>query len=339
MNILLLHIFCLGTSVGLSLWLTPFIIKAALRRNVTDVPDNNLKKHAQPVPYLGGVSVYMAFIVPLALAYPVENSVLWLLLGVTLLLFVGLIDDLLVLRALQKFTGQLIAVVCFLKGGFVLKSVFFTSPLNVACAAFWMLSVINAFNLIDVMDGLSTITAIVASSTFFFMALYLQAYTVSLLLASFIGALIGFFIYNEPPAKIYLGDAGALFIGGFLAAIPIVLPWSDQSFDAYYAPAIVLAIPLIEVVSLIIIRSYLGIPFYQGSPHHFSLYLKRRGWSVWKILLFVIGSGTSLSLMAFSFLCGQISLLLLCVLFACFLLTWSFVIFGWPLKIRFPQSD
>lgn len=321
---------------GLSLRLTPFIIHAALRRNITDRPDDNLKKHSHPIPYLGGVGVYMAFVVPLALVYPIENSELWLLLGVTLLLFVGLIDDLLVLRASQKFMGQLVAVVCFLKGGFVLKSIFFTSAFNAGCAAFWMLSVINAFNLIDVMDGLSSLTAIITATTFFGMALYLKAYPVSLLIIAFVGALLGFLIYNKPPAKIYLGDAGALFIGGFLAAIPIVLPWSSQSFDTYYAPAIVLAIPLIEVVSLILIRLYLGIPFYQGSPHHFSLYLRRKGWSVQQILLFTAIAGFCLSAMAFGFLMGAVSFGTLSILSVLFLIAWGGIIFGWPVKIRFP---
>ncbi len=321
------HLFCFGASLIFSLILTPFIIAAALKRKVVDVPDGSLKQHDQPVPYLGGVVVYISFMIPLALAYPCENKVLWMLLGSTLLLFVGLIDDLLVLSAGQKFIGQIIAVICFLRGGFALKSVFFSSTANLFFSAFWMLSVINAFNLIDIMDGLSTITALVASFVFLLIAFFLKEYTVSLLMISFFAALLGFLMYNKPPAKIYLGDAGALFIGGVLSAIPMLLPWSSCSFDAYYTPAVVLAIPLIEVASLIIIRSYLGIPFYHGSPHHFALYLRRRGWSVWSILTFVIIKGLMLGIIAGLFLFGYLNLVGLALSLAGFLLAWCCIVF------------
>lgn len=337
MEYVLEHLLSAALSVGGLFCFVPFLIKNALARNVVDSPDGVLKKQEKAVPYLGGVGIYLSFIIPIALLYPCENNILWFLLGATLLLFVGLIDDLLCLSPLQKIAGQLFAVICFLRGGFALKSVFFSSYVNTLLSAFWMLSVINAFNLIDIMDGLASLTALVASFIFFLIALYFKVYSVSLLLVAFMGSLAGFLYFNKPPAKIYMGDAGSLFIGGFLAAIPMLLPWSAQSFDAYYAPAVVLAIPILEISSLIIIRSSLGIPFYQGSPHHFALYLKRRGWSVSGILCFVVFFGLTFGALATLFLLGMISFVQLACTMSLCILMWIACIFGGALPfLRLP---
>jgi UDP-GlcNAc:undecaprenyl-phosphate GlcNAc-1-phosphate transferase len=244
-----------------------------------------------------------------------------------MLLFVGLIDDLKVLRPGQKFLGQIIAVVCFLKGGFWLKTKFMLSFFNLFQSAFWMLSVINAFNLVDVMDGLSATIAIISGISFFIIALLFEQYAISLLLASFLGAVFAFLFYNKPPAKIYMGDAGSMFVGGFLASIPLLISWSSQSFDAYYTPIVILAVPLLEIFFLVVIRTALGIPFYKGSPHHFSIYLQKNGWSKNKILFFTAVMGVLFSLAGFLFLFEFINFAaLLGLLFGLFLV-WVYFIF------------
>ena len=114
------------------------------------------------------------------------------------------------------------------------------------------------------------------------------------LLSSFLGALIAFLWYNKPPARIYLGDAGALFIGGFLAVIPFLIDWGKYSLIGFIAPIIVLAIPLLEFSSLILIRSYKRIPFYRGSPDHFSSYLLANSWKKGSILIYILAMSTIL---------------------------------------------
>jgi len=321
------HVFAFIFSCLLSLYLIPMIIHATMRLGLLDVPDGNLKTHKAPIPHFGGIAVFFGFISTLALVYPFENRVLWLLLGTTLLLCVGLIDDLKVLRPGQKFFGQILAVLCFLKGGFSLKTNFFSSPINLGFSAFWMLSVINAFNLVDVMDGLSSTIAIIATTALLIIALVFKQYTVSLLLVSFLGPLCAFFWYNKPPARIYLGDTGSMFVGGFLSAVPMLFAWSTQSFDAYYAPVIILGIPLLEVFFLVVIRTYLGIPFYRGSPHHFSIYLQKKGWSKWAVLGFTALMGVILATLAFLFLFQLMSLTILAACVGLFFLLWCGVIF------------
>lgn len=321
------HLFCFIFPLLLAFYIIPILIKIAFRFNVLDVPDNNIKKHEKPIPYLGGFALYIPFITTLAIAYPFENQILWLLLGVTLLLFVGFVDDLKVLTPFQKLFGQIVAVICFLKGGYSLKADFFSDFLNIVFSAFWMLSIINAFNLIDVMDGLAAIVSIMAAISFLIIAFLFKQYALSILLLAFLAPLLVLFFYNKPPAKIYLGDAGALFVGGFFSAIPQLFKWSGQHYLAYYAPVIILAVPLLELFFLIVIRSFKGIPFYRGSPHHFALYLKRKGWSVKQILIFICLMNIILFSVSVLFLFNYINSISVIVAGFIFILSWVYFIF------------
>ena len=184
----------------------------------------------------------------------------------------------------------------------MIKQTFFASIANVLVSGFWMLLLINAVNLIDIMDGLATSVAIIAAVVFCIIAIMTGQYGVSLLLLAFIGALAGFFWYNKPVAKIYMGDAGSLFIGGFLAAVPLLIKWGSMRPEAYYAAIIIPAIPLIEVVCLVCIRTWKGIPFYRGSPHHFAIYLQNKGWSRWGVLKFSAAMGLYLGGVALLYL-------------------------------------
>lgn len=292
----------------ITFYLIPVISSWAIRLNFVDIPDGKIKQHAHPVPYLGGVALYMGFMSSLVLVLPVENRGYLLLLGSTLLLFVGLIDDLVVLKPYQKLFGQCIACLCFLKTGLYLKEQFFYAFWRIPFSILWMLMIINAFNLVDVMDGLATTLALFAGMAFLALALFEQQEAVALLLCPFMGALIAFFWFNKPPARIYLGDAGSLLIGGILATVPFLLNWGTFSAYGYLAPLIILAIPLIEVATLVCVRTYKGIPFYKPSPDHFALYLIKNGWSKKNILLFTAFLALILGFVANLLVLDQISL-------------------------------
>ncbi len=321
------HLFCLVFPALFALYIYPLLIRIAKSFNILDNPDGGVKNHKQSVPYLGGFGLYIPFIATLAIAYPFENQILWLLLGVTFLLFVGFVDDLKALVPIQKFVGQIIAVICFLKGGYSLKNVFFNDVFTIIISAFWMLSIINAFNLIDVMDGLTAVVSIMAGISFFFISLYLKQYAISILILAFIVPIFIFFFYNKSPAKIYLGDSGSLFIGGFFAAIPQLINWSSIDHFSFFVTFVILAIPMLEIFFLVIIRTYKGIPFYKPTPDHFALYLKRKGWSVSKILKFVFFISCFLSLISFLFLLKIISLKVLFFVCFIFFIFWIYIIF------------
>ena len=265
---------------------TPLLRLFAVKTNIVDAPDGRIKTQEKAVPYLGGAAIYLSFLISLFLFLPFQNYLLFFLFGLSILFFLGLIDDLWVTTPFQKFLGQMVATISFLVAGFSLKELFLSSWGNSLLSFFWILSIVNAFNLVDVMDGLATLLAICATLAFLFFGILFNLFNVTILLSIFLGSLVGFFYYNKPPAKLYLGDAGALFIGGFLAIIPFFFNWGHYNFNGFLVPCIVLAIPLLEVFSLIVIRTYKGKPFYYGSPDHYCLYLLAKGWVKNEILFF-----------------------------------------------------
>ena len=207
----------------------------------------------------------------------------------------GLIDDIFAISPFKKLVGQSVACLCFLQAGLYFKEPFlahflpaiFCTPgiiffVGMFLSLWWMLSIINAINLIDIMDGLAVTVSFVALLG---MALYSGAFDTGVLVLPFLGALAGFFFYNKPRASIYLGDTGSLVLGGILATVPFVFGWGVSCrWGMIFAPPLVLLIPLLELCWLVWIRTSLRIPFYYGSPHHFALYLKKWGWSTKKIL-------------------------------------------------------
>lgn len=326
-DVFITYLSIAALSFVLGLIFVPLMRTIAFKFDVLDKPDGRIKVHKVATPYLGGIAIYFPFILTAMIFCSMQDGFIWLYLGVLILLLVGLIDDLIVFSPKQKLLGEFVAVLFFLKGGFSLKTEFFSAFFNVFCSGFWMLLVINAFNLVDVMDGLSSSIALTSSISFLIVAIISKNYLASFLILSFICPLIVFLFYNFPPARIYLGDSGALFIGGFLSIMPLLFPWSFFNPHGLLAPLVILGVPLFEVTSLIIIRTFKRIPFYQGSPHHFSSYLKAKGWTTKKILYFTIFSEIFLSVISLLFLFGFIGLALFSLLLICIFCVWIFKIF------------
>ncbi len=326
MNIIALKATFAGIiSCLITFYMVPLLCTLAHKFRVLDVP-GGIKKHAQPTPYLGGVAVYCGMLSSLALTYPFENKTFLLLVGSTLLLFLGLIDDLITLKPAKKFFGQFLVTLCFLKAGLYLKEHAFYTIWAFPVSALWIVTIINAFNLVDVMDGLATTLALCATASFLLIAIMLEQYTVVLLLSSFLGALLGFLWHNRPPACIYLGDAGALFIGGFLATVPFLFNWGTYNRYGFFAAPIILAMPLLEVSTLILVRSYKGIPFYYGSPDHFCLYLQQNGWHKSTILYYCTSMATLLLTGGYALCFNHIGIATATVLGIIFLSIWVIVI-------------
>jgi len=305
-DFLLSIFFCLINSFWFAASFAPICIYFAKKFNIVDVPDGRIKIHKQPTPYLGGLVVYFGLMVGSFIFLPNISTftlMLFALFGLVLLL--GLLDDLIFLHQGIKFLG--IAVLSFF---FLLTINHFIGLGDHFWIKFiiywvWIMSITNAFNLIDIMDGLSSTSVFFPAAFFLFVAIYQGNYLATILIASFLGGILGFFIFNAPPAKIYMGDSGSLLLGCFISVVPLLLNWESFGLTGYSLPIIVLAIPCLEVFALIIIRSYKKIPFYLGSPDHFAIYLQKSGWSKWGVL-------------------GLVSILSLVEIFACL----SYVIFN-----------
>lgn len=326
MELVLKSFFVFIIAFLITFYLVPLFIRVAFKFGIMDSPDGGLKLQKMSTPYLGGLAVYLGFIVAVCLELPFEQHFFLFILASTLLLFLGLLDDLIALSPGQKFFGQCIATLTYLKAGFYLKALFFGNACNIVISALWFLTLINAFNLIDVMDGLATTIALSIAVIYMVFALLLGQGVVVLLLLSFIGALLAFLWFNRPPAQIYLGDSGSLFIGGFIASIPFALSWSEINPLGYVIPVVICAVPLLECSSLIVIRTYLKKPFYYGSPHHFSCLLRRAGWRVKSILWYSAGMSFFAGGAGALFFYNVLSIVSMSVLAILFLVIWFFLL-------------
>lgn len=271
--------------------LTPIFRWIAWRWRVLDIPNGDLKAHYAPTPYLGGLAIYAGFWVSLLIFFsPLNLSIIGLFCSTSLMVAVGLVDDLFQLSPGHKFFWQILAGIMLVRFGFCLELFDGHFFLNSLISLFWMLSLINAVNLVDVMDGLATTVCFWASIGLLCYAFYFNQLDLAMMLIALLAALVAFFIYNRPKATIYLGDAGSMLLGMLLAAIVIKLHWASLPALLplrYLVGPILAGVALLEGAFLILIRKIKKIPFYRGSRDHFSHFLKRRQWTEISILGFV----------------------------------------------------
>src|SRR2546421_8126086 len=167
----------------LALYGVPLARRAALQFNIVDRPDGRLKLQAEPVPYFGGLAVYLAFLISLALIFEFRHEALGLMLGGTLMVMLGLIDDFGVLKPWPKLIGQLIAVFVLIRSGIRIEIAAFPDWLDLLLTVVWMIGIINAVNIIDVMDGLAGGVSVIACLWLFVVALWNHDKRIALMLA------------------------------------------------------------------------------------------------------------------------------------------------------------
>ena len=286
----MLYLLTFILALSLALYGVPLARRAALRFNIVDRPDGQLKRQAEPVPYFGGLVVYLAFLVSLALTFEFRQDVLGLVLGGTLMVMLGLIDDFGVLTPGSKLIGQLIAVFVLIRSGIRIEIAAFPEWLDLALTVLWMIGVINALNIIDVMDGLAGGVGVIACVWLFVVALFNQDTVSAAMLAALAGGLIGFLRYNVHPASIYLGDAGSLFVGLMLGALAMIGKYTAVNPVAVLAPVLILGVPIFDTFFVMYIRWRRGVPVFWGSPDHFALRLRHWRLTVPQVMLVSYGA-------------------------------------------------
>ena len=282
---MLLYLLTFILALLLALYGVPLARRAALQFNVVDRPDGRLKQQAGPVPYFGGLAVYLAFLISLALTFEFRQDVLGLILGGTLMVMLGLIDDFGVLTPGPKLVGQLIAVFVLIRSGIRIEIAAFPEWLDLLLTVLWMVGIINALNIIDVMDGLAGGIGVIACVWLFVVALVNQDAMVAVMLAALAGSLIGFLWSNFHPARIYLGDAGSLFLGLMLGALAMIGKYTAVNPVAVLTPVLILGVPVFDTLFVMYIRWMRGVPVFWGSPDHFALRMRRWPLSVPQVVL------------------------------------------------------
>ncbi|HET9952530.1 MAG TPA: MraY family glycosyltransferase [Candidatus Eisenbacteria bacterium] len=267
-------------SFAAALLLTPLVRSLARATGYLDHPDER-KPHPHPTPLLGGVAVFGAMVIgPLLSAAllraspPISAPALGVVLGASLSLLLGLVDDKRPMRPLGKLMGQLGAALCLVTWGGA-SGFMANQPLLAAIAVVGVVALLNAVNFLDAMDGIVSAVAPITGLGFVALALVHGARIDLPLAWATVGAAAGFLVYNAPPARIFLGDAGSHLIGFVLAAL--TLQAIDSSFTPPHVAAVValVAYPLFDVIFVVTTRLIGGRAIHIGGVDHSTHRLSR----------------------------------------------------------------
>lgn len=256
--------------------LTPLALRLAVRLDVLDVPGDARKTQDLPVPYLGGVAIVLSFSVTVLAAAALrgaggELGTLAALLGTGLVLaLLGLVDDLrgvsVGLRLALEVAAGVVVVVT--GSGATLTGM---PAVDAVATVAWVVLIVNAVNLLDNMDGLSAGIAAIASLTFFVLAVVHGQFLVAALSVALAGCAVGFLRHNFHPARIYMGDAGSLFLGFLLAVTATRIELVDTPpVVALFVPLLVLGVALFDTSLVVVERLQHGRSPFQGGRDHAS---------------------------------------------------------------------
>ncbi|MCG3203911.1 MAG: putative undecaprenyl-phosphate N-acetylglucosaminyl 1-phosphate transferase [Elusimicrobia bacterium] len=297
-----------GCALILGLLLTPMARWLAIRFNIFDHPHTAVKTHKTPIPYLGGLAIFLSFsismiFIRLFTSFPsgTLRSLRGILIGGAIIVLLGVVDDIKHhgLHYRTKFIFQI--ATAFLVAYFGIR-INFVNPswLALILTLVWVVGITNAFNLIDIMDGLASGVAIVATLAFLFITLPTEELYVNLAAASLCGAALGFFPYNlSTKLKIFMGDSGSLFLGFVCGSLALGTSYGNQTELGVFAPLLILCLPIYDTLFVFAMRLKRGVSPFLGSKDHFALRLEMLGWSRHTVIIFSFIFTGFLSLGAF----------------------------------------
>ncbi len=286
----------------IAVMLTPLVRRISLRIGMVDKPDGHRKLHTSATPLGGGVAILAAMLCAIALTvifnFDISGAIRrepYFTIGLfgagTLICIVGLIDDRFDLRGRQKLASQCVCVGLVIFSGLEIERFelfgyeIALGLLSKPITAFWLLGAINALNLIDGVDGLAGTVGVILSATIGALA-YMMGHHVAATFAFVLsGAVAGFLIYNLPPAKIYLGDAGSMLIGLVLGVLAIRGSLKGPATVALAAPTAIWAILMFDVLMAVFRRKLTGQSVYASDRSHLHHVLQNRGFSVANVVL------------------------------------------------------
>jgi UDP-GlcNAc:undecaprenyl-phosphate GlcNAc-1-phosphate transferase len=294
--------------------LTPLMRKIALAQGVLDRPNSAHKSHKKPVPYLGGVAIIIGVVIVSYIAL-ISNKFTWSnfwlatsVLGPAIVMgLVGLWDDLKSLNPLPRFIGQsiagiVVAIILILNDN--IGNPTGITVLDAAITVIWIVGICNSINFFDNLDGGAAGTVAITAISLTYLAVTGDQYFIAALSIVVAGSTLGFLIWNRVPARIYMGDAGALFLGLLIATLTVRFkPSTDNLVTSFAIPVLLLAIPILDTTVAVFSRLRRKVSLFQGGKDHLSHRLVRAGLSR-KLSVITLWSLTGL----FSFFAILISL-------------------------------
>ncbi len=242
---------------AVSFALTPLVKVLAIRFGFVDVPKDGRRMHKKPIPTIGGLAIYAAFLLVVLVMCKVERQLVGILIGGTILVGLGVIDDKYDLDAKLKFLVQIVAAVIPVTQGVIVDYMSNPFPfgpqylnfgvLGIPITVIWIVAITNAVNFIDGLDGLSVGVCSISCLTMAVIAMSLGQTLEAVILGALLGACLGFLPYNFNPAKIFMGDTGATFLGFILACMSVSGLFKLYTVISFAVPILVLGVPIFDI--------------------------------------------------------------------------------------------
>ncbi|MCI8572957.1 MAG: undecaprenyl/decaprenyl-phosphate alpha-N-acetylglucosaminyl 1-phosphate transferase [Oscillibacter sp.] len=252
-------VLALLAALMVSFLMTPVVKTFAYKIGAVDVPKDSRRMHKIPIPRLGGLAIFIGFMVSILLLVDIRGNAQLqsILLGAVIIVVLGVVDDIMALPAMLKFVVQIIAALIPALNGVVIQAfsnpnVFSDNPywvlgmLSVPFTVLWIVAITNSVNLIDGLDGLANGVSAISATTMLVIALLASEAQVAIVMAALVGACVGFMPYNLNPAKMFMGDTGATFLGYILATMSIQGLFKFYAVISFAVPFLILGLPIFD---------------------------------------------------------------------------------------------
>ncbi|WP_156290927.1 glycosyltransferase family 4 protein [Oceanobacillus salinisoli] len=291
--------------------ITPFTKKLAFKINATDKPDNHRKTHNSEKASLGGLAIFIGAIAGFLYLQPESPQMTAIIIGAFIMIITGMLDDIFDLKPIYKFAGQIAAAIVVVSSGLTIDKLtmpffgtVYLEGLGYVITIFWIVGASNAINLIDGLDGLAAGVSTIALSSILVMAMMDYRMVVAYLCIILIGSCIGFLYHNFYPAKIFMGDTGALFLGYAIAVVSMLGLFKNVALFSFIIPIIVIAIPVFDTLLAIIRRIINKQGIATADKRHIHYQLIKMGYSHRTSVLILYGFSTLFGILAITFNSG-----------------------------------
>lgn len=286
-----IYVVAFTVALATSYFLTPHVKRFAIRAGALDTPDAR-KVHTEPIPRMGGLAIYAGFLLAVLASVHINRELFGIVLGGTVVLAVGIIDDLKPLPARTKLLGQIVAACVPILFGIRIEwltnpfgGMIFLDYWSIPLTVLWIVGLTNTVNLIDGLDGLAAGVSTIASVTIMLVAAQQNFWTVAILTAALAGSALGFLQHNFNPAKIFMGDTGSMFLGYTLAAVSALGTVKSAATIALVVPIVALGLPIMDTAFAIIRRFNSGKPIFKPDKGHLHHRLLAMGLSQKQVVL------------------------------------------------------
>ena len=251
-------LLALAAAAAISFLTTPLVKNLAYKVGAIDVPKDNRRMHKVPIPRLGGLAIFVAFLLTVLIFADIDRQIQGILLGSVMIVVLGVLDDIMALKALPKLIVQIAAAGVAVYHGCVIQ--FFSNPnvfsattyvnlgwLSIPITIIWIVAITNAVNFIDGLDGLAVGVSAISTAALIVIALLVSEINIAMILVALFGACLGFIPYNMNPAKIFMGDTGATFLGYILATLSVTGLFKLYTIISFAVPFLILGVPIFDI--------------------------------------------------------------------------------------------